>query len=270
MREHVAGDLLQRELVERQIAVERVDDPIAPAPHVALGVGLISVGIGIARRVEPLRGHPLAISRRRKQAIDDLLVRVRRFVVHERIDLGRRGRQSRQVEADATNQRGTIRLRRRSEALLLEPLHHEEIDVVSGPCAVADVGKGCAPGRNEGPVFFPFGALLDPSLNQIDFGGRQCAAGGHGRHAPGGFGGGDPPDHLALRDVAGHDGKASAEVLLGVGLDVEAQLRPPARLVRAVAGVALIGKNRPDVAVELDRPARGGTPCAALAGSLPR
>ena len=105
-REHVAGNLLQRELVERKIAIERVDDPIAPAPHVAFRVCLVSVRVRIARSVEPLCGHPLTIALRGEQAIDDLLVCVTRFVVHERIDFGRCRRQAGQVETDATNQGG--------------------------------------------------------------------------------------------------------------------------------------------------------------------
>ena len=269
-REHVAGDLLQRELVERQIAVERVDDPIAPAPHVALGVGLVAVRIRIARRVEPLCGHPLAVARRGEKAIDDFLVRVARFVVHERIDVGRCRRQAGQVEADATNQGGPIRFRSRTEAFLFEPLQHEEIDFVSRPCTVADLGKRCAPGRDEGPVFLPFGALFDPPLNQVDFAGCQRAAGRHRRHAPGRIGGGNPPDDFALRGIARHDGEASAEVLFGVRLDVEAQLRPPAGLVGTVAGVALVRQQWPDVAVELDGLARSGILCVFRSRSLAR
>ena len=68
------------------LRVERVDDPVAPRPHVALGVGLVAVGVGVAGRVEPVERHPLAVARRGEQAIDDLLVGVRRRVGEEGVD----------------------------------------------------------------------------------------------------------------------------------------------------------------------------------------
>ena len=66
--EQVAGQLLDRELVERHVAVEGVDHPIAPAPHVPLLVALVAVGVGIAGRIEPVGRHALAIARRRRAA----------------------------------------------------------------------------------------------------------------------------------------------------------------------------------------------------------
>ena len=51
--EQVAGNLLDRELIERQVAVEGVDDPVAIRPDRATTVFLVAVGVGIARLVEP-------------------------------------------------------------------------------------------------------------------------------------------------------------------------------------------------------------------------
>ena len=64
--QHVARKLLDGELVERHVVVVGVDDPVAPAPHRPLAVGLIAVGVGVAGGVEPLDGHPLAVARRRQ------------------------------------------------------------------------------------------------------------------------------------------------------------------------------------------------------------
>ena len=69
VREHVPGDLLDGELVKGLVRGERVDDPIAPAPHVAGRVGLVAVGVRIARRVKPADRHALGIARRRQQPI---------------------------------------------------------------------------------------------------------------------------------------------------------------------------------------------------------
>ena len=77
--EQVAGDLLDGELVERQVVVHRRDHPVAPGPHRARGVGLVAVGVGVAGGVEPVERHALAVARRGQQAIHDLLVGVGRL-----------------------------------------------------------------------------------------------------------------------------------------------------------------------------------------------
>ena len=96
--QQVAGQLLDRELVERQVAVEGVDDPVAPRPHAAQAVDVVAVRVGVAGRVEPGHGHPLAVARRLQQRVDALLVGVGRRVGEEGVDLGRRRRQAGQVE----------------------------------------------------------------------------------------------------------------------------------------------------------------------------
>ena len=64
IRQQVAGELLDRELIERHVLVERVDRPVAPIPHRARRIALVAVGVRVARRVEPFPDHPLAIPRR--------------------------------------------------------------------------------------------------------------------------------------------------------------------------------------------------------------
>ena len=53
VREHVAGDLLDGESIERQVAVERIDHPIAIRPHAAAIVLFVALGVRVAREVEP-------------------------------------------------------------------------------------------------------------------------------------------------------------------------------------------------------------------------
>jgi hypothetical protein len=59
--QQIAGDLFDGELIERHVLVVGVDDPVAPVRHEALGVGLIPMRVGVARRVEPRDGHLLAV-----------------------------------------------------------------------------------------------------------------------------------------------------------------------------------------------------------------
>ena len=62
-RQQVARKLPEEELIVGQVLVERLDDPVAVRRHVALDVGLIAVGVGIAREVEPVHRHALAVGR---------------------------------------------------------------------------------------------------------------------------------------------------------------------------------------------------------------
>ncbi len=59
--QQVAGDLFHGELVVRQVAVEGVDHPIAPRPHLLFRVHLVAVGVGVSSGVEPVDGHALAV-----------------------------------------------------------------------------------------------------------------------------------------------------------------------------------------------------------------
>ena len=96
--EHVAGELLDGELVERHVGVERVDHPIAVRPDRARAVLLVAVGVGVAGQIEPAARPALAVVRAGEQLIDELLVSIGRSVVDESIGLlgasagGRSGR----------------------------------------------------------------------------------------------------------------------------------------------------------------------------------
>ena len=49
----VAGELFDRETVERQVVIECPDHPVAPGPDPTPAVGLISIRVGVTRQVEP-------------------------------------------------------------------------------------------------------------------------------------------------------------------------------------------------------------------------
>ena len=99
-RQHVAGDLLDRELVERQVAVERVDHPVAILPDAAPVVFLVSVRVGVAREIQPRPRPPFAVVRRGQQPIDDPVVRVRLWCRRET-------RRARRATAEARSDRAT-------------------------------------------------------------------------------------------------------------------------------------------------------------------
>jgi hypothetical protein len=83
--QQVAGELLDREAVERQVGVERVDHPVAVAPGVgAVVVLFVAVRVGVARLVEPVAAPALAEVRGRQEPIDEAVDRVRARVARRR------------------------------------------------------------------------------------------------------------------------------------------------------------------------------------------
>ena len=85
--QQIAGELLDRELIERLVAIEGRDHPIAKRPNFAIIVEMNAVGIGVARGIEPIAGPMLAIAGRRQQAIDVFFIRIGRFVVQKLVEL---------------------------------------------------------------------------------------------------------------------------------------------------------------------------------------
>ena len=130
VREQIAGDLLDRELIERQVPVERLDDPVAIGPDRAPTVLLVAVGVGVASLIEPGPCLALAVMARCEQSIDQPFVCIGALVVLECIDLGGRRRQADQVEADAANQGRAVSLGRRAQSLAFQAGQHEVIDRV--------------------------------------------------------------------------------------------------------------------------------------------
>ena len=72
----------RHEPVERHVVVEGPDHEVAVAiGRLAVEVVLVAVAVGIARDVEPVAAPPLAVLRRREQAVDQAFVCVRAIVV---------------------------------------------------------------------------------------------------------------------------------------------------------------------------------------------
>ena len=77
VRQQISGELIDRELVEGLVAIVGVDDPFAVGPDGAGEIDLITIGIRVARQIQPAARHVFAVMRRRKQAIHHLLVSIR-------------------------------------------------------------------------------------------------------------------------------------------------------------------------------------------------
>ncbi len=248
IRQQVAGELPDRELVEREIVVEGLHHPVAVEPHLPLVVEVEAVGVGVAGVVEPVTCHLLAVVRARKKFLDELGMGIGGCIGDERGHLLRRGGQSREGERETADERGAVRLGVHRQLGDGEGVAEKPVDRVGGLAC-----RHLRPrDRPVGPVLLIRRSRLDPPREQLLLLGRERLLRMRRRHDHAGIGGVDPDDHFTGRRVAGHDRPHPAREPAGCLLG---RVEPQARLLlsRPVAGVAVFGKDRPDVAVEPKR-----------------
>ena len=136
--QEVARNLLDDELVVGQVAIQSADHPIAIEPDLALLVLLESVGVGVARRIQPVPPPALTVMRRRKEALHLFLVGVPAPVGKEGIDLRRRRRKSHEVQAQAPQQGHAVRGGRWRKLFLLQSSHNEMVNRIFRPSGILD------------------------------------------------------------------------------------------------------------------------------------
>ena len=115
------------------------------------------------------------------------------------------------------------------------------------------LGKLGLHGRNECPMFAPRCACPDPLGENLNFLPRQLASGIRWRHHQVRVVGSDALQQMTL-------GPQNLFVLVSGQLLVEPQLPLPLRVIRPVAAVTGVSKNRLDVVVEIYRGADWGEP----------
>ena len=188
--EEVAGNLLDEELVVREISIHGPHHPVAIGPDKAALVLLKAVGIRVARGIEPLASPFLPVMRRAEQLFHHALVGSRGPVGQEGIHLGGRGSQSGKVKVNPSQQRDAIGLGRRGEPLAIQPGEDEGIQRRAHPIGVPHGRLGGTFRRLERPVVRrlvhlgggrPGRPLVDPIPEQPDLrGGQLVALLGHG------------------------------------------------------------------------------------------
>ena len=256
VRQHVACDLLDGEVVEGEIPVEGVDHPVAPAPHAALGIGLVAVGVGIAGGVQPTNGHALPVAGRVEQPVDGPLVRLTGRVLQKAVQVLPLGRKAGQVQRDPADERGRIGLGRRLQPGPFQTGQNESVDGIPDPLRVAD-GRGLRPlGWTERPVVLPVGALIDPAPEELFLMIREALSRVARRHSGQAVRRVHPADEAAPLRVSRKDGKAAAQIGQSAVPRVQAQGTHALVLVRPVTGEALVRQDGPNVPVELDRRVR--------------
>ena len=124
-----------------------------------IGVG-VAVGVGVAGDVEPVARPAFAVSRRGEQPFNELSVGVGRGVSDEGCGLGGRGRQSREVDRRAADERGAVGLGGEVELLVLQLRAYERVDGVELGL-VGEAGQGRLHHRLEGPEAAVTGGDVD-------------------------------------------------------------------------------------------------------------
>jgi hypothetical protein len=148
----VARELFTNELIVRLIVVERFDHVIAIAPRLGtIHVELEAARIGVANQVEPVARPSLAVMRTGEQPVDQSLPGSGRGVFDEGLDLFRVGRQSRQIEIGATDERAAVRPRRGFETFGLHLRQQKSVNRIGAPDWMRHAAEGRAARRLEGP-----------------------------------------------------------------------------------------------------------------------
>ena len=121
--DEVAGELVDHELVVRQILVEGIDDPVAVFPDIAVRVVAEAFGIGVAREIHPHGSPALAEVRGDEQALGlggDGGGEIFCGGGLEGIELGEGRRQSDEIERGAAQPLGGLRGGRGREVFRLQ------------------------------------------------------------------------------------------------------------------------------------------------------
>ena len=101
----VAGQLHPHELVVRQIVVERANHPVAVVIRSgAKTIKFVTTAFSKPRDIEPMASPFFTVVRTFQQSVNHGFEGMRRRVVHKRVDLLRRWRQTDKIEICASNQ----------------------------------------------------------------------------------------------------------------------------------------------------------------------
>ena len=261
LREQIPGQLLDRELVEGQILVQRVNDPFAPPPHGSRLVVLIAVGVGVSGQIEPDRRHAFPIPGRSQEPVDDPLVRAGRRVGEEGVQFIQGRRQPGQVQGHSAQDPALFRGRRRIQSFGFQAVEDEAIQILPGPGGVLDLRQFRPPRRDERPMLLPDGSLLDPTADEIDLVVAQPLLRVRGRHAMVRVFMCDAPKDQAVVRISGNDGHSGGPSLEDVFSQIEPQVCHPDLGIGTVALKTGIGQQRPNLPLKVDSGILRGDRC---------
>ena len=120
VRQQVARQLLDRELIEFHVGIEGINHPVAVRPHLAGVVEVDAVRVRIARRIEPVTPAVFAPMHGGHELIDVAFVVIGGFIVDEFLDRRRVRWQADEIERKTPCNRASIRFGGGLQAALFE------------------------------------------------------------------------------------------------------------------------------------------------------
>ena len=163
IREKITGDLPDGEVVVGEVAVDGIDDPITPRPHGAFFVALETIGVGVAGGIEPGPGEAFAKGGVGEELIDEFFPGVGGGIVDEVFHFLGSGWEAAEVEGEAADEGVFLGVGREGEVFFFQAAGDEFVD------GVKVGGEGWLFDGGVGPVFFVFGTLGDPSVDEFFF-----------------------------------------------------------------------------------------------------
>ena len=154
--EFIAGDLLDKELVERQIVIERIDDVIPVLPDPVVGIHrsevVVELAVDISGGIQPVPSPSFAVVRRFQQFVDQQLVGVRTGIFQKRLQ-GRwfRGKPD-QIKIGPTNEYALFRVGGEVQPFLLQPRQQKPVDRSPHASRVPDRWSSRFARRSKCPV----------------------------------------------------------------------------------------------------------------------
>ena len=259
--QQIPRDLLDREPVESEVPVERVNHPVAPAPgERANVVRLIAVALAETGLIEPVERLHLTAVRRCEQPLGGLLVGLPAAL--NPLDLVQARGKSGQIQTETPQQSGRRGVRTRLDSLLLQAGGNKAVNRIANPrCGVnardgsanrpfeRPVGLGLGLLRGDAGILGPWCALIDPPGEKVDVGlGQPVRSQRHHRTFRCG------PDEHPDKQTAGSVPRADCGTRLASLHSVPAIVEPQAgRLDRlAMAPLTALTQDRLDVATEVD------------------
>ena len=137
----ISGDLLDQELIVRQITVEGLDDPVPVGPDESRLVLLETVRVGVPGRIQPVPPPALTVMGRGEQTRHRAIPGIGSFVSEEPIHFGRGRRQPGQVQVETAQQSDAVGLRGWLEPLSFEASQDKPIDGCPRPIRAAHAGR---------------------------------------------------------------------------------------------------------------------------------
>ena len=107
--QNIAGNLFKNETVEGLVTIESPDHVVAVGPRVgAKFVLVVSVCVAVVSYIEPVSGPTFTVTGALHQPLHQSRIGLVRLVGKKGVDLGRGGRQARQVDGHTPHKRAAI------------------------------------------------------------------------------------------------------------------------------------------------------------------